>query len=73
MDHPDASPSRWFLFAKPLHLPAVTVFLDGRQTPAIKSLGVDENLNYLAYSWRVFHDFGFALGDPRAAIMSVGQ
>jgi len=73
MDHTDASPKRWYLFAKPLHLPAVTAFLDGRQTPSIKALGIDDDLNYLAYGWRVFHDFGFALGDPRAAIMSVGK
>ncbi|MCL2000094.1 MAG: Mu-like prophage major head subunit gpT family protein [Planctomycetes bacterium] len=73
LDHPSASASRWYLFAKPLHLPAVTVFLDGRQAPVIKTLGIDENLNYLAFSWRVFHDFGFALGDPRAAIMSAGK
>ena len=35
--------------------------------------GLDHQANKLAVTWRVYHDFGAALCDPRAAVRSKGE
>jgi hypothetical protein len=68
-----ASDKQWFLFAKPAAVPMIVAFLEGKQTPTVEYFGLDHQANKLAVTWRVYHDFGTALVDPRAAVRSKGQ
>ena len=68
-----ASDKHWYLFASPSAAPMVAGFLQGRQTPTVEYFGLDHEANRLAVSWRVYHDFGAALIDPRAAVRSAGE
>lgn len=68
-----ASPDHWFLFAAPSAAPLVVGFLNGKQEPTTEHFGLDQTVDRLAVSWRVFHDFGTAFCDPRAAVRSVGK
>jgi hypothetical protein len=68
-----ASTKHWYLFASPSDSPMVVAFLNGRQQPTVEFFGLDQDVNKLAVSWRVYHDFGAALVDPRAAVHSKGQ
>jgi hypothetical protein len=68
-----ASDKQWYLFSKPSALPMIVAFLNGRQTPTVEYFGLDQDVNKLAVSWRVYHDFGSALCDPRAAVRSKGE
>jgi len=67
-----ASAEHWYLFASPASAPMVVAFLNGKQTPTIEFFGIDQTVERLAVSWRVYFDFGAALCDPRAAVRSVG-
>ncbi|MBN2582003.1 MAG: Mu-like prophage major head subunit gpT family protein, partial [Planctomycetes bacterium] len=69
----DASTKHWYLFTKPSAVPMIVAFLNGMQTPTVEYFGLDQNVSRLAVSWRVYHDFGAALCDPRAAVRSKGQ
>ena len=51
----------------------VVAFLQGKQSPTVEFFGLDQDVNRLAASWRVYHDFGAALIDPRAAVRSKGE
>jgi len=66
------SPTAWFLFASPVWMPAIVAYLNGQQTPTVEFFGLDQDINTLGMAWRVYHDFGFALADPRAALKSKG-
>ena len=68
-----ASTLHWYLFAGPQAAAMVVAFLNGIQTPTIEFQGVESDINTLAAKWRVYHDFGAALIDPRAAVRSKGQ
>lgn len=68
-----ASAKHWYLFAAVSNVPMVVAFLQGRQTPVVEFFGLDQDVNRLAVSWRVYHDFGAALVDPRAAVRSKGE
>lgn len=68
-----ASNEHWYLFANPAAVPMVVAFLEGKQTPTVEFFGLDHQANRLAVTWRVYHDFGTALVDPRAAVRSKGQ
>ena len=68
-----ASDKHWYLFAEPSALAMIVAFLNGRQTPTVEFFGLDQNVERLAMSWRVYHDFGCALIDPRAAVRSKGE
>jgi hypothetical protein len=48
-------------------------FLNGQENPTTEFFGLDTEPNRLAASWRVYFDFGAALGDPKAAVRSEGQ
>ncbi|QNN24726.1 hypothetical protein HED60_21430 [Planctomycetales bacterium ZRK34] len=69
----DASDTHWFLLASPSNSPQIVAFLNGRQQPTTEFFGIDQNVNRLAVAWRVYHDFGSAMCDPRAAVRSVGE
>jgi hypothetical protein len=69
----DASTKHWYLFTKPNAVPMIVAFLHGRQTPTVEYFGLDQDVNRLAVAWRVYHDFGSALCDPRAAVRSKGE
>ena len=66
------SATAWYLFSNPSNAAVVVGFLDGQETPVIESFGLDHDVNKLAYSFRVYHDFGCALADHRAVIKSKG-
>lgn len=68
-----ASDKHWFLFTRPAAVPMVVAFLEGKQTPTVEYFGLDHQPSRLAVTWRVFHDFGAALVDPRAAVRSKGE
>lgn len=67
-----SSDTAWYLFANPnAGVSAITVgFLDGRAVPTIES--GESSFETLGMRWRAFHDFGVAMGDPRAAVKSSG-
>lgn len=69
----DASTKHWYLFTKPNAAGMIVAFLNGRQTPTVEYFGLDQDVNRLAVAWRVYHDFGSALCDPRAAVRSKGE
>jgi len=66
-----ASAKKWFLFSSPVNASILVAFLDGRSTPTIESSETD--FNTLGMQWRVYHDYGCALGDTRASVMSTGD
>ncbi|MBI1338074.1 MAG: hypothetical protein GC164_14095 [Phycisphaera sp.] len=68
-----ASTKHWYLFTQPSAVPMIVAFLNGKQTPTVEFFGLDQDVNKLAVAWRVYHDFGSALCDPRAAVRSAGQ
>ncbi len=68
-----ASKKQWFLFASPSNMPQIVAFLNGRQSPTTEFFGLDHDVNRLAVAWRVYHDFGTAMCDPRAAVRSDGE
>lgn len=47
--------------------------MDGRDMPTTESFGLSADRNYLGVSYRAYHDFGFALGDSKAAVKSAGS
>jgi hypothetical protein len=68
-----ASAKHWYLFALPSTVPMIVAFLNGKQTPTVEFFGLEQDVSRLAVSWRVYHDFGAALCDPRAAVRSKGE
>lgn len=68
-----ASDKHWYLFGAPSNAAVVVAFLQGKQSPTVEFFGLDQDVNRLAVSWRVYHDFGAALVDPRAAVRSKGE
>jgi len=68
-----ASGNHWYLFSAPSNAALVVAFLQGRQSPTVEFFGLDQDVNRLAASWRVYHDFGAALVDPRAAVRAKGE
>ncbi len=67
-----ASTTAWFVFASPNDAPLIVAFLNGSQSPVIEFFGFDAQVSTLAASWRVYFDYGAALGDYRAAYKSAG-
>ena len=63
----------WYLFGSPFDAPIVVAFLQGKQTPTVEFFGLDSEPNKLAASWRVYFDYGCALGDFRAAYKAKGE
>jgi hypothetical protein len=65
-----SSTTAWYLFSARSNSAVIVAFLDGRDTPTIES--DDTDFNSLGRQWRVYHDYGCALGDPAAAVKSAG-
>lgn len=68
-----ASDKHWYLFSAPSNAAMVVAFLQGKQSPTVEFFGLNQDVNRLAASWRVYHDYGAALVDPRAAVCSKGE
>jgi hypothetical protein len=68
----NASATAWFLFAGPTDAPVIVGFLEGQDRPTVEFFGMDHDINTLGIGWRVYHDFGVALGDFRAAVKATG-
>jgi len=67
------SAKAWYLFAGPSDAAIIVAFLQGKQSPTVEFFGFDADPNTLAASWRVYHDFGAALADHRAAYKAKGE
>jgi hypothetical protein len=67
------SATAWYLLGNPADLAAVEIaYLAGQETPNVEFFGMDTNPEVLGVSWRVFYDFGVALGEYRAGVKSKG-
>ena len=62
----------WYLFSDPRNAAVIVGFLDGMQSPTLETFGLDHDINTLSFGFRVYHDYGCALADYRAAIRSKG-
>lgn len=67
------SAKAWYLFAGQMDMPIVVAFLQGKQSPTVEFFGLDSDPNKLAATWRVYFDYGCALGDFRAAYKAKGE
>ncbi len=67
------SAKAWYLFGSPIDMSIIVAFLQGKQNPTVEFFGLDSDVNRLAASWRVYFDYGCALGDFRAAYKSKGE
>jgi hypothetical protein len=67
------SATAWYLFSAPSNAAVVVAFLDGMEAPTTQIFGFDSDIDRLAIGFRVFHDFGCALGDFRSAIRMKGS
>jgi len=67
-----ASATGWYLFGSPLDAPIVVGFLDGVEMPTIEFFGLEHDINTLGLGFRVYFDYGAALGDYRAAVAATG-
>ncbi|MCH8046695.1 MAG: thermonuclease family protein [Planctomycetes bacterium] len=47
-------------------------FLNGNMAPIVEFFGLSAQVDYLAVAWRVYFDFGAALGDFRAGVKADG-
>lgn len=68
----NATATQWYLFAGPSDAAIVMGFLDGKQMPTVEFFGLGTDPKVLQVQWRVYFDFGCALGDQRAAQKSTG-
>lgn len=68
-----ASALHWYLFAGAMQLPLIVAYLNGQQTPTVDFFDLNHDATSLGVGWRVYHDFGCALGDPKAGQRSAGQ
>lgn len=67
------SSTAWYLLGNPADVAALEIaYLAGQETPNVEFFGMDSNPEVLGVSWRVFYDFGVALGEYRAGVKSKG-
>jgi hypothetical protein len=66
----NTSDIQWYLFAAPMARAITVGFLRGAQNPTVET--GDADFNTLGIQMRVFHDYGVALADPKAAYKAVG-
>lgn len=62
-----ASATAWYLFGKPMDAAVIVAFLSGKTTPSVEFFGMNAEVDTLGVAWRVYHDYGCALADPKAA------
>ncbi len=68
-----ASTKAWYLFGPASASAMIVAFLNGQKSPTVEFFGLDQDVNRLAASWRVYFDYGAALCDPRAAVKAKGE
>lgn len=66
------SATAWYVFTGPGDAPVIVAFLNGSEAPAVEFFGLDHDKDVLGVSWRVYSDFGAALGDPKAGVKATG-
>ncbi|MCC7203931.1 MAG: Mu-like prophage major head subunit gpT family protein [Phycisphaeraceae bacterium] len=66
------SSTAWYLFAGPADSPWLVGYLNGQENPTIEYHGLDSSTDTLGMTWRVYHDFAVAAGDPKAGFKSKG-
>lgn len=64
------STTKWYLLCGPQDAVAIVSFLNGQESPTVES--IDPGPSVLGIGWRVYLDFGAALADPKAGVMSAG-
>jgi len=62
------SQTSWYLFSRVEDSAFVAAFLDGIDAPRIEYFGLETEASILAVRWRVYLDFGVAVGDPMAGV-----
>ncbi|TWU14746.1 Mu-like prophage major head subunit gpT [Symmachiella macrocystis] len=67
------SAKAWYLFGSRQDAALIVAFLQGKQSPTVEFFGFDADPNRLAATWRVYFDYGCALGDFRAAYKAKGE
>jgi hypothetical protein len=70
---PGASATAWAVLAGPVDAPQAVCFLNGQETPTVEEMGLQADVDHLGYAWRAYHDFGTALVDWRAGVVSTGD
>lgn len=68
-----ASTKTWYLFSDASTAAMAVAFLPGKDGPTVENFGLQQTVDRLAYTWRVFHDFGAALGDWRGVVKAIGE
>ena len=68
----NASTTAFWLWAGPIDEPAYFAALGGETAPQVEFFDLMSDPNTLGVSWRVYTDFGFALGETRASVKSDG-
>jgi len=63
----------WYIFASQIDAPMIVSFLNGQENPTVEFFGLDSDPSRLGVTWRIYHDFGAALADPKAAVKSKGE
>jgi hypothetical protein len=67
------SSTAFYLLGNPADVAAIEIaYLAGVDTPVVEFFGMDTNPEVLGVSYRVFYDFGVALGEYRAGVKSKG-
>jgi len=66
------SANAWAVLAGPSDTPQAVAFLNGQSRPSVETLGLQAEIDKLAFHWRAYFDFGSALVDPRAGVLSTG-
>jgi hypothetical protein len=67
-----ASSTAWYLFGGPMSVPLIVGFLREQQVPVVEAFGLDHEVETLGFSWRVYLDYGVALGEYRAGVKATG-
>ena len=71
-DFVGASDAAWWLLSAPQNSAIIVAFLGSQPTPMIEAFDYSSDIDRLAMAFRVYHDFGAALGDHRASVKSKG-
>jgi hypothetical protein len=67
------STTAWYLLADPQDVPVLELsYLNGRQEPVAEYFGLDQNVETLGVSWRIYYDFGADLAEYRGGVKSKG-
>ena len=67
------SAAYWYLLANPGVLPCFEIcYLNGQENPTVEFFGMDQNVEVLGVSWRVYWDFGVGTAEWRAGVKSAG-